>query len=150
MSKYNLYVEDVSVEAVFNKLGGVAGAKRFLRDELNLVEVKPQFKRNKHGHIIISITGLALTGGQEIQRLSDTGFRISDWAKSCLTSKKEDGYGKCHQLEDGREYQLVIVPGKEVKQNRTTAELRKYAAGFGYKQPLAGVVPRFARPSPTK
>lgn len=38
MSKYNLYVEDVSVEAVFNKLGGVAGAKRFLRDEFRLVD----------------------------------------------------------------------------------------------------------------
>jgi len=142
MSKYNLYVEDVSVEAVFNKLGGVAGAKRFLRDELDLVEVKPQFERNEHGHIVISITGLALTGEQEIQRLSDAGFRTSDYAKSCLTSKKKDGYDKLHQLEDGRAYQLVIVPGKEVEKNRTTAELRKYAAGFGYEQPLAGVVPR--------
>ncbi len=28
--KYNVYLEDVSVEAVFNKLGGVGGAKRFL------------------------------------------------------------------------------------------------------------------------
>lgn len=41
--KYNLYLEDVSVEAVFNKLGGVAGAKRFLADELVLSEVpKPE------------------------------------------------------------------------------------------------------------
>jgi len=102
----------------------------------------PQFKRNEHGHIIMTITGLALTGEQEIDRLTDAGFRTSDWAKSCLTSKKKDGYDKCHQLEDGREYQLVIVPGKEVEQNRTTAELRKYAAGFGYAQPLAGVIPR--------
>jgi hypothetical protein len=142
MSKYNLYVEDVSVEAVFNKLGGVAGAKRFLRDELDLVEVKPQFERNEHGHTLISITGLALTGEQEIQRLSEAGFRTSDYAKSCLTSMKKDGYDKCHCLEDGREYQLVLVPGKEVEKNRTTAELRKYAAGFGYAQPLAGIVPR--------
>lgn len=142
MSKYNLYVEDVSVEAVFNKLGGVAGARRFLRDELDLVEVKPQFERNEHGHILISITGLALTGEQEIQRLSEAGFRTSDYAKSCLTSKKKDGYDRCHQLEEGRQYQLIIVPGKEVEKNRTTAELRKYAAGFGYAQPLAGIVPR--------
>jgi len=41
--KYNLYLEDVSVEAVFNKLGGVGGAKRFLADELMLVEtLKPE------------------------------------------------------------------------------------------------------------
>lgn len=43
MSKYSVYVEDVSVEAVFNKLGGVEGARRFLRDELLLVEApKPE------------------------------------------------------------------------------------------------------------
>lgn len=36
--KYNVYIEDVSVEAVFNKMGGVAGAKRFLADELILTE----------------------------------------------------------------------------------------------------------------
>lgn len=41
--KYNVYLEDVSVEAVFNKLGGVSGAKRFLADELMLVEApKPE------------------------------------------------------------------------------------------------------------
>lgn len=38
MSKYNVYVEDVSVEAVFNKLGGVEGARRFLANELLLME----------------------------------------------------------------------------------------------------------------
>lgn len=34
--KYNLYVEDVSVEAVFNKLGGIEGVKKFLAGELVL------------------------------------------------------------------------------------------------------------------
>lgn len=43
MSKYDVYVEDVSVEAVFNKLGGIEGAKKFLRDERVLVEkLKPE------------------------------------------------------------------------------------------------------------
>jgi hypothetical protein len=40
--KYNVYLEDVSVEAVFNKLGGVSGAKRFLADELVLTEAQPK------------------------------------------------------------------------------------------------------------
>ena len=102
----------------------------------------PQFERNEHGHIVLTFDGLDLTGEQEIERLNEAGFRVSDWAKSCLTSKKKDGYDKCHRLEDGREYQLVIIPGKEVGRNRTTAELRKYAAGFGYEQPLAGAAPR--------
>ena len=36
--KYNLYVEDVSVEAVFNKHGGVEGVKRFLSSDVVVVE----------------------------------------------------------------------------------------------------------------
>ena len=35
--KYSLYVEDVSVEAVFNRLGGTEGAKGLLRSERVLV-----------------------------------------------------------------------------------------------------------------
>lgn len=45
MFKYNFSVDGVSVEAVFNKLGGVEGARRFLRDELTLVEVAPELVR---------------------------------------------------------------------------------------------------------
>lgn len=41
--KYNLYVEDVSVEAVFNKLGGIKGARSFLRD--GVVLTKPKLLR---------------------------------------------------------------------------------------------------------
>lgn len=40
MSKYNWSVEDVSMEAVLNKLGGVEGARRFLRGELEIREVR--------------------------------------------------------------------------------------------------------------
>lgn len=40
MSKYNIYVGKVSVEAVFNKLGGVDGAVRFLQDKTKIVEVE--------------------------------------------------------------------------------------------------------------
>ena len=38
MSKYNVYVGDVSVEAVFNKLGGIEGSKRLLSNKLALVD----------------------------------------------------------------------------------------------------------------
>ncbi len=101
-----------------------------------------QFERNEHDHILLSITGLNLTGQQDIDRLTSKGFRFGGYARSCLLSRKKDGYDKLHRLEDGLKYQLVIVPGKEVEQNRTTAELRKYAASFGYQKPLAGIVPR--------
>ena len=47
MAKYNMTVTDisgesVSVEAVLNKLGGVAGALRLLRGELAIVEAKAE------------------------------------------------------------------------------------------------------------
>jgi len=37
MSKYNVYVEEVSVEAIFNILGGVEGARKLQRGELVVV-----------------------------------------------------------------------------------------------------------------
>lgn len=40
--KYNMYVEDVSVEAVFNRLRGVEGAKRLLSGELAVCEKSPR------------------------------------------------------------------------------------------------------------
>jgi len=42
MSKYNVSVEGVSVEAVFNKLGGVEGSKLLLSDELVVVPKAPR------------------------------------------------------------------------------------------------------------
>jgi len=98
-------------------------------------------RANEHGHIIMSITGLALTGEQEIERLQAAGLPIGT-SRPTLTSKNNKGYDKCHRLDNGRAYQVVIVPGKEVKNNQTIAEVEKYVAGFGYQKPLAGVVPR--------
>ncbi len=43
--KYNLYVEDVSVEAVFNRLDGTEGAKGLLRSERVLVDRDEAIRR---------------------------------------------------------------------------------------------------------
>lgn len=40
MSKYNMYVEDVSIEALINKHGGIEGAKAFLRGNVEITVVK--------------------------------------------------------------------------------------------------------------
>ncbi len=37
MAKYNIYIEDVSIEALMNKLGGIEGAKAFLRGTVEIV-----------------------------------------------------------------------------------------------------------------
>ncbi len=42
MAKYNFSVEDVSMEDILNRLGGIEGARRFQRGELVLVEATPK------------------------------------------------------------------------------------------------------------
>jgi hypothetical protein len=83
MSKYNFYVEDVSVEAVFNKLGGVEGARRFLRDELSVSEPIRSW-REEDGVIYFSVESDGTTGEGWITRLESKCFRVGDYAKQVL------------------------------------------------------------------
>ena len=103
------------------------------------------FERNEHGHVVLSITGLDLTGEQEIERLLAAGFRVSDLAKSCLTSTKADGYDKNHRLVNGQPYRIALMPTREIERDadRTTENLRNRGIKqYGYCKPLGGVVPR--------
>lgn len=85
MSKYNLYIEDVSVEAVFNKLGGVEGVRRFLQGKLSVSEPTRNW-REQDGIIYLSVTSDGTTGPQWIERLEKKGFQIEKYAKSVLRS----------------------------------------------------------------
>ncbi|MEK7566909.1 MAG: hypothetical protein AAB527_02130 [Patescibacteria group bacterium] len=128
------------VEAIVNRLGGMEGVERFLRTG----KILP-FERNEHGHITLSITGLALTGAEEVDRLTTAGFRVSKWAKSCLTSTRADGYDKNHRLVTGQDYRIALIPTREVEcdSERTTENLRQRGIKkYGYGKPLAGVTPR--------
>lgn len=132
-----------TVEAVFNKLGGLEGAHAFLRGEQKLAPVS--FERNEYGHVVLTFDGLALTGEQEVERLIAAGFRVSDWAKSCLLSTKQDGYDKNHRLAPGERYKIALIPTRETKRDadRTTEALRNRGIEkYGYAMPLAGIVPR--------
>lgn len=140
MSKYDMYVEDVSVEAVFNELGGVEGARAFLRGEQKLVP-RP-FERNEHGHIVFTVTGRNLAGEQEVVCRTATGFGAIDGVKSCLLSTRKDGYFKTRRLDAGQQYQIAFVPTKDVGGRYTTAEGREYGSSFRYEQLLPGAVPR--------
>jgi hypothetical protein len=102
------------------------------------------FERNEHGHAVITITGLDLSGADEVERLEAASYRVSDYAKSCFKSTKGDGYDKNHRLEPNRAYKIAIVPGKEIERDadRTTANLQKLGEKYGYQKPLAGIVPR--------
>lgn len=103
------------------------------------------FKRNEYGHIILLIAGLDLTGKQEVERLIAAGFRVSDWAESCLISAGSDGYDKKHRLIAGQVYNIALMPTKEIHHDadRTTIALRKRGIEkYGYEKPLGGIVPR--------
>lgn len=104
-----------------------------------------QFERNEHGHIVLTFDALDLTGKQEVERLTAAGFRLTDWAKSCLLSKKKDGYDKNHRLVAGTRYQIALMPTREIESGAdcTTDVLRKRGLEkYGYEKPLAGIVPR--------
>ncbi len=102
------------------------------------------FERNEHGHIVVTVTGLDLTGAEEIQRLEAAGYVLSDYFKSCLLSKKKDSYDKNHCLVAGQLYKVALMPGKELPDtDRITDVMRKRGMEkYGYGKPLAGLVPR--------
>lgn len=102
------------------------------------------FKRNEHGHIVITITGLNLTGAQEIERLEAAGYHVTDYAKFCFTIVKVDGYDENHRLVAGQQYKIALLPGKEISRDfdRSTENLRALGTKFGYGKPLGGFIPR--------
>ena len=104
------------------------------------------FERNEHGHIVLTITGLDLTGEQEIARhLASPNAKITDWAKSCLLSKNDDSYDKNNRLVAGKTYRVALMPTNVIKidHERTTEALRQYgASNFGYDKGFAGLIPR--------
>src|SRR3989344_4226065 len=103
------------------------------------------FERNQHGHVVLTFTGLDLTGAAEIKRLEAAGYRPTNYAKSCLLSTREDSYDKHHRLIAGRIYKVALMPGKEIDidADRTTVNLQKRGMEYyGYGKSLAGLIPR--------
>src|SRR5690606_39644745 len=99
----------------------------------------------EHGHIVLTIPGLDLTGRQEIERLEAAGFRLMHQTKSCLCSIRRKGsYYKNHRLVTGQRYKIALMPTREIERDsdRTTVALREHGMKYGYKKPLAGIVPR--------
>jgi hypothetical protein len=103
------------------------------------------FERNEHGHVVLTFTGLDLTGAAEVKRLRAAKYRVDYDAKSCFLSTLEDSYDRKHLLEAGRIYKVALMPRLEIVRdsNRTTANLRKRGMEHhGYGMPLAGLIPR--------
>ena len=102
------------------------------------------FGSNQYGHIIFSITGLDLSGKEEILLLEGIGYGIGDYAKQMFMSTKEDGYDAKHRLVAGQEYSVVLLPTACIAdtQKRTTKNLLAEGKNFGYGKSLAGSIPR--------
>jgi hypothetical protein len=132
MSKYNFCIEAVSVEAVFNKLGGVEGARRFLRGEMPLSEPVRSW-REEDGVIYFSVTSDGTTGEKWINRLEDQGFSMSDYAKSVLRSPD-------FQPTSGVTAQIAVLKGELFSdKERITSKIRDVAADRKFTAPNAEV-----------
>jgi len=102
------------------------------------------WERNQNGHVVLTITGLDLTGAAEVDRLKEQKYNVGNLATSCFKSTKADSYDQNHRLVNGQTYRSVLVPGKEVERtsDRTTAGLLAFAERLGYLRPQAGIIPR--------
>lgn len=128
MAKYNLYVEDVSVEAIFNKLGGVEGARRFLRDELTLSEVVRSY-REEDGIIRFTVTSDGTSGASWIERLEQGSYNVGDYAKQVLLSPD-------FKPTKGVTTEIVVMKGSLFSNNeRTTRNIRAEASKRKYVAP---------------
>ena len=73
------------VEAILNKLGGMDGAMKFLRDELLIISEPERAWREKNGVIYFTVTSDGTTGTEWVERLKKKGHFIgSDYARSVL------------------------------------------------------------------
>lgn len=142
MSKYNVYVEDVSVEALLNKLGGVEGARRFLRDELVLSEAvaKKLLERLSTTIAIPAIASFTASENFIIDTSSRAKVKISylgDNLKDNFLSKVESDEVAAEELainrllENSFDPAIIIALGGET---RVEITLGQFFAAFA-KQP---------------
>jgi hypothetical protein len=117
--KYDIKLEigGVSVEALFNWLGGPEGAKRCLRGELQLTEKERRWTDNGDGTISFVLPPTdGTTGPQWIKRLEGKGYTLSRWAKDVLNSEDFT------PTEEGVTYQVTVLRGElwSSNSNRTS------------------------------
>ena len=120
------------VEAVLNKLGGIVGAERFLRGELEISEPARAW-REIDGVIYFSVTSDGTTGEDWIKRLEGKGFRVGDIAKSVLRSKS-------FKPTNGVVTEIAVLKGMLFEDNaRVTKKIRAFATNHQLTSPNAEV-----------
>ncbi len=130
------------MEAIVNKLGGMEGVQLLLQGELIVQPRLSPYPKNENTHYVLSIVGKNLPGEEEIAKLEEKDLTIKEGAREILTSAGIESYNEKHCLEDNKRYNIVLIPGREIPENRTSESVLNYAKKFGYKLPLAGLMPR--------
>lgn len=121
-----------TIEAVINKLGGMEGVEKFLRDELQVFEPTRSW-REEDGVIYFSVTPDGTTGPGWIKRLEKKKFQIGDYAKSILRS---DDF----QPTTGVTTEIAVLKGMLFKDNeRITKNIRAEADRRNWTKPNAEV-----------
>lgn len=100
------------------------------------------FHKNEHGHDVFTIVGRSLTAAQEVVCMEEGGYDVNVFTQKTMMNGGVNSYDNIHRLESGRRYTIVLISGREVAGNRTSKNIQKYAASFGYEIPPAGIMPR--------
>ena len=111
--------------------------------------------RNRHSHVVITVTGLRLRGDEEIDRLQAAGYEVTETAIRYFCSDEEHNvYTADHLLQQDRRYSIVLVPRSEITARvRSHFDAMRYLTEhltkkFGYHVPLAGIAPRLCEAIP--
>lgn len=128
------------VDAIVEKLGGKKGGDALLQGELFISRLP--FQKNANGHFTFIIKGRHLSGVREVANMKEQDFLLNEYTERVLSDTRFNDYNTHHILEYEKEYQIVLLPGCEVKGNRTVADVCGYAYSLGYQVPKAGIMPR--------
>lgn len=110
------------------------------RDQFHqLVGLGPLYTTDKFGRILITVTGLGLTGAEWLVRCDATGNKPTKWARDVLT---QPDYDAKHRLEPGKQYTVALMFGREefgTDAERTTANLQtRGERDYGKSEDLRG------------
>lgn len=114
------------IEAVLNKLGGIEGAKRFLRGEL-MVSKPTYVWREQDGVIYFSITSDGTTGPEWIPRLEEEGYVVDGVAKEAICSSD---FRPTNMI-----YEVAVLKSSLFSDRITTRAVRSVASKFQWVTP---------------
>lgn len=91
------------------------------------------FPKNDYGHYRVELTGRHLTGPEEFQLLYGKEGESRESIEDTLLAWHSQSYNALHLLEEGRVYQLVLIPNKELRDLKGQELVSyPYQERFGY------------------